>query len=114
MEVLDLGEETDITLSPTEELRVMGDEEELQFWRQTWSQMTYGLDFSTEPGTPGDEFLLRKASFGYSIPMSFRAILLILNIGSGKLGVGSYKRSGLAYNKDQDSKYSKTERFGRM
>eukprot|EP00971_Amphidinium_carterae_P124062 2457514-Amphidinium_carterae.1 len=52
--------DSDIELSPTEELRVMEDEEELQFWRQIWSLREEPMEFNLETGRPGDEFFDRK------------------------------------------------------
>eukprot|EP00971_Amphidinium_carterae_P261721 5192039-Amphidinium_carterae.1 len=47
-EWMDIDDDIDIEISPTEEMRVMGDDEQLQFWRQIWSQRTEPMEYDVK------------------------------------------------------------------
>eukprot|EP00971_Amphidinium_carterae_P062283 1233006-Amphidinium_carterae.1 len=51
-EWMEIDEEVDLEISPTEEMRVMGDDEQLHFWRQVWSQRKIPIEYDVHrPGT---------------------------------------------------------------
>eukprot|EP00971_Amphidinium_carterae_P074777 1477703-Amphidinium_carterae.1 len=42
---MEIDEEVDLEISPTEEMRVMGDDEQVHFWRQVWSQGKIPMEY---------------------------------------------------------------------
>eukprot|EP00971_Amphidinium_carterae_P302454 6010049-Amphidinium_carterae.2 len=56
---MEIDEEVDFEISPTEEMRVMGDEEQLHFWRQIWSQRMIPIEYDVR--RPGTSFYDLKA-----------------------------------------------------
>eukprot|EP00971_Amphidinium_carterae_P214329 4253611-Amphidinium_carterae.5 len=60
VDVLDQGEDEELVLSPTKELKVMREEDEIRFWRQMWRECDLGLLLNIEPSTTGDLFFDRK------------------------------------------------------
>eukprot|EP00971_Amphidinium_carterae_P274289 5443276-Amphidinium_carterae.6 len=55
MDVLGLGEDEELVLSPTKELKVMGEDNEQQYWKKMWRECENGLSYSLESGTSTDE-----------------------------------------------------------
>eukprot|EP00971_Amphidinium_carterae_P050584 996171-Amphidinium_carterae.1 len=45
---MEVDEEIDIEIPPTEEMRVMGDDEQVHFWRQIWSQRTIPMEYDVQ------------------------------------------------------------------
>eukprot|EP00971_Amphidinium_carterae_P273195 5422089-Amphidinium_carterae.1 len=60
VDVLDQGEDEDLVLAPTEELKVMKEEDEIKFWRQMWRDQDHGLGFKVDQSYAGDSFFDRK------------------------------------------------------
>eukprot|EP00971_Amphidinium_carterae_P211883 4204685-Amphidinium_carterae.2 len=60
VDVLDPGEDEELVLSTTKELKVMKEEDEIKYWKQMWKECEFGLSLSLEASTTGDSFFDRK------------------------------------------------------
>eukprot|EP00971_Amphidinium_carterae_P314666 6254944-Amphidinium_carterae.1 len=60
VDVLDQGEDEELVLSTTKELKVMKEEDEIKYWKQMWKECENGLAVNLEAPTTRDSFFDRK------------------------------------------------------
>eukprot|EP00971_Amphidinium_carterae_P278741 5533537-Amphidinium_carterae.1 len=60
VDVLDQGEDEELVLSTTKELKVMKEEDEIKYWKQMWKECEHGLSLNLDPSTTRDSFFDRK------------------------------------------------------
>eukprot|EP00971_Amphidinium_carterae_P014986 295985-Amphidinium_carterae.1 len=54
VDVLDQGEDEELVLSTTKELKVMKEEDEIKYWKQMWKECDLGLSLNLESSTTRD------------------------------------------------------------